>query len=188
MHADNVLGSKLDAWELPPPPPTLPGENDSTPDGMRTHIPISCSVLMHPLALPTVTESIECSMHGCWKSRDDALCVSACSAFNCILCVIIPYQHSYQPMCMLVTVVIFELLYAELMDMIAFPVSVGMLTVLLSDQITRDPCDMCTLLWFIAFVLPSTNMFITSVYVRLCYVHLDYNCTTSIDDRIESLN
>jgi hypothetical protein len=89
---------------------------------------------------------------------------------------------------MLVTVVIFELLYAELMDMIAFPVSVGMLTVLLSDQITRDPCDMCTLLWFIAFVLPSTNMFITSVYVRLCYVHLDYNCTMSIDDRIESLN
>ena len=49
-------------------------------------------------------------------------------------------------MCMLVTIVLFELVYAELMDMIVFPVSVGMLTVLLSDQITRDPCDMCTLL------------------------------------------
>ena len=97
-------------------------------------------------------------------------------------------QHSYRPMCMLVTVVIFELLCAELMDMIAFSVLVGMLTVLLSDQITRDPCDMCTLLWFVAFVLPLTNMFITSIYVLLCYVHLNYNCTTSIDDRIESLN
>ncbi|XP_066373670.1 uncharacterized protein [Miscanthus floridulus] len=89
----------VDAWELPPPPATLPGDDDSSPDdGMRTHIPISCSVLMHPLALPTVTESIECSMHGCWESRLDAL------------------------------------------------FSVGMLTVLLYDRITRDPCDMCTLL------------------------------------------
>ena len=55
----------VDAWELPPPPPMLPGDHDSAAaDGMRAYIiPISCSVLMHPLALPAFTESIEYMEH-----------------------------------------------------------------------------------------------------------------------------
>ena len=75
-------------------------------------------------------------------------------------------------MCMLVTIVLFELVYAELMDMIVFPVSVGMLTVLYSDQITRDPRDMCALLRFIAFVLSLRNMFVTFVDVLLMYTRI----------------
>ena len=74
-------------------------------------------------------------------------------------------------MCMLVTVVS-ELVYAGLMDMIAFPVSVCMLTVLHSDQITRDPRDMCALLRFIAFVLSLRNMFVTFIDVLLMYTRI----------------
>ena len=77
--------------------------------------------------------------------------------------------------------VVSEPVYAELIDMIEFPISVGMLTVILhSDQIASDPHDMCALLRFIAFV----NMFVSFVDILLCYLHLDYNCTACMDDRI----